>query len=96
MTDKKSRRVIIINNIQSGTIDQAIFILKSDKTDVLPAGADVSIANEAQNIINNYIRQVEHHKSLIQKKSRYLPGWLKFLVAAIVVAAFVGFSAHII
>ena len=31
MTDKKSRRVVIINNIKSDTIDQAIFILKSDK-----------------------------------------------------------------
>lgn len=96
MTDKKSRRVIIINNIQSGTIDQAIFILKSDKSDVLPAGADVSIANEAQNIINNYIRQVEHHKSFIQKKSRPFPGWLKFLAAATVIAAFVVCFAHII
>lgn len=96
MTDKKSRRVIIINNIQSGTIDQAIFILKSDKSDVLPAGADISIANEAQNIINNYIRQVEHHKSLIQKKSRHVPGWLKFLVATASIAAFIVFLAHII
>lgn len=95
MTDKKSRRVIIINNIQSGTIDQAIFILKSDKSDVLPAGADISIANEAQNIINNYIRQVEHHKSRIQKKSRRFPGWLKFLAATAIIAAFVVLSAHI-
>lgn len=62
MTDKKSRRVVIINNIDSDTIDQAIFILKSDKRDALPARANNSVAYEAQRIINNYIRQVERIK----------------------------------
>ncbi len=61
MTDKKSRRVVIINNIDSENIDQAIFILKSDP--MKPSKLiDAGIAKEAQNIIDNYIRQVERIK----------------------------------
>lgn len=59
MTGRKSRRVVIINNINSDTIDQAIFILKSDKRDRQQKHTEKSIVHEAQNIINNYIRQVE-------------------------------------
>ena len=67
MTDKKSRRVMIFNNIKSDTIDQAIFILKS-----APAGGhtnDATAAGEAQEIINSYIRQVESIRSGKRKKS---------------------------
>lgn len=62
MTDKKSRRVVIINNIKSDTIDQAIFILKSDKNQAVTPRVENSVAYEAQNIINNYIRRVEGFK----------------------------------
>ncbi|MBR5614906.1 MAG: hypothetical protein IKW64_06395 [Clostridia bacterium] len=58
MTDKKSRRVVIINNIKSDTIDQAIFILKSNSR-TNSDRINSSVAQEAQNIINSYIRQVE-------------------------------------
>ena len=64
MIDKKSRRVVIINNIQSDTIDQAIFILKSDKNGNDKTFSEKSVAAEAQDIINNYIRQVERLKGL--------------------------------
>lgn len=63
MIDKKSRRVLIINNLQSDTIDQAIFILKSASKD---AGAD--IAREAQMIIDNYVHRVEEIKERKQQK----------------------------
>lgn len=63
MTDKKSRRAVIINNIDSDTIDQAIFILKSDSTSSKSFAAEQkSIAAEAQQIIDNYIRQVDRLK----------------------------------
>ena len=62
MTDRKSRRVVIINNINSDTIDQAIFILKSDKTKKFSKGLDTSIAEEAQAIIDSYVRQVDRIK----------------------------------
>ncbi len=64
MIDKKSRRVVIINNIQSDTIDQAIFILKSDKNSNGKTFNEKNVAAEAQDIINNYIRQVERLKGL--------------------------------
>lgn len=64
MIDKKSRRVVIINNIESDTIDQAIFILKSDKNGNSKTFNEKNVAAEAQNIINNYIKQVERLKGL--------------------------------
>ena len=64
MTERKSRRVVIINNINSETIDQAIFILKSDRGDImLSGGKNTDIVREAQKIIDNYIRQVELFKT---------------------------------
>ena len=98
MTDKKSRRVVIINNINSDTIDQAIFILKSDKRDRISAKADNSIVYEAQNIINNYIRQVERIKldnrpsSLKKKKSRN-SRMSQFLSLTAAIAALAGILA---
>ncbi len=68
MTDKKSRRVVIIDNIKSETIDQAIFILKSDKR--LVPYSENSVAAEAQNIINSYIRRVEN----IKKNGAFVEG----------------------
>ena len=64
MIDKKSRRVVIINNIQSDTIDQAIFILKSDKMASETKNFDADISVEAQKIIDNYINQVERLKKV--------------------------------
>ena len=61
MLDKKSRRVVIINNIQSDTIDQAIFILKNQK--VTNCTKQNNIVHEAQTIIDQYIRQVDRLKS---------------------------------
>lgn len=69
MTDKKSRRVVIINNIKSDTIDQAIFILKND-TVPNAAFADVTAAAEAQGIIDSYIRQVERIKGGCRTKTK--------------------------
>ena len=101
MIDKKSRRVVIINNIQSDTIDQAIFILKSDKSDVRAKGCDANIAKEAQTIINNYIRQVERLKATQPHSSfkkntagRKIPGWFKGLLFTAVAAAFAFFFTH--
>lgn len=60
MLDKKSRRVVIINNIQSDTIDQAIFILKNQKA--ASGTKQNNIVYEAQAIIDQYIRQVDRLK----------------------------------
>jgi len=87
MLDKKSRRVVIINNIQSDTIDQAIFILKTHKS--VHCTSENNIVNEAQTIIDQYIRQVERLKNIDgpyknNKKDRKSP----VLMTAIATAAF--------
>jgi hypothetical protein len=90
MTDKKSRKVLIINNIKSDTIDQAIFILKTGVSKASKA-VESSIADEAQGIIDSYIRQVERLKSGYtsknkkQKKTTAILPWsvLFFLASAL-------------
>lgn len=85
MTDRKSRRVVIINNINSDTIDQAIFILKHDTNKRLSKQLDTSIAAEAQEIINSYIRQVDRIKGTYPasaaKTKKAKPSLLPLLVA---------------
>ena len=63
MQDKKSRQVFIINNIQSDSIDQAIFILKEPQSSTRFKFTDENIADEAQKIINNYMHRVDKIKS---------------------------------
>ena len=63
MTTKNSRRVVIINNIRSDMIEQAIFILKSNEKRQVEKHMDSGIIVEAQNIIENYIKQVENGKA---------------------------------
>ncbi len=58
MTNKKGKRAVIINNIKSESIEQAIFILKSDMGEKYSEAGSMIIA-EAQEIINNYINRVE-------------------------------------
>jgi hypothetical protein len=53
MISKSARRVVIIKDIKSANIEQAIFILK-DKESV---GNSSDIINEANEIVQNYIMQ---------------------------------------
>ena len=58
MLDKSGKKAVIISNIRSNSIEQAIFILKSNDTEsVKDVGS--GIVAEAQEIINNYIKRVE-------------------------------------
>ena len=66
MTEKKGKRAVIISNIKSGSIEQAIFILKSP---VYDACTDRGIVAEAQEIINSYINAVEKVNPARKKKS---------------------------
>ncbi len=98
MTDKKSRRVVIINNINSDTIDQAIFILKSDKRDYTSYKNDGTIVAEAQKIINNYIRQVErlkyNHRTIPDRKKAYSKG--RFWAVTTLITALISVSVFFI
>ncbi len=57
MTKQKGKRAVIISNIKSETIEQAIFILKTPSYEQSAAGS--SIVAEAQQIINSYIQTME-------------------------------------
>lgn len=58
MTGRNGKRAVIINNIHSDSIEQAIFILKPDRPRESSCVGSGIIA-EAQEIINNYIIAVE-------------------------------------
>ncbi len=78
MTDRKARKVLIINNIKSETIDQAIFILKGDTGTKSQTHLDKSVATEAQAIIDRYVRQVERLKgehARSSKTKKAVRGW---------------------
>ena len=60
MTAKSSRRVVIINNIKSDKIEQAIFILRGSNLQK----PDRSVIKEAQAIIDDYVRRIGGEKSL--------------------------------
>lgn len=91
MIDRKSRRVVIINNIQSDSIDQAIFILKDAKKHSERKFSEDAVAEEAQKIINDYIRQVNRLKDsqkLMHNKKRNERKLLPFLITVGITAAF--------
>jgi len=99
MIDRKSRRVVIINNIRSETIDQAIFILKNRKPDKRTARPDKDIAAEAQAIINDYIHQVDDKSQLFTKEKteeRKFPGVVKIILSSIAFLLLLYFTFHIL
>ena len=55
MTNKSAKRVVIISDIKSSCIEQAIFILKDNP----PSESGADIMEEANQIVYNYIRQVQ-------------------------------------
>ena len=80
MTAKSSRRVVIINNIKSDRIEQAIFILRGDK-DGKPSSF---VLQEAQEIIDNYIHKIKEGDPFIKEaypKKRNRAG----LISAVIV-----------
>lgn len=93
MTDKKSKRVVIINNIKSDTIDQAIFILKDEVKTKGMSFTEINASVEAQEIINSYIRQVERLKTKpVRKQKKAKPPTLIFLLLAATSVLCVGLS----
>lgn len=66
MKNKESKKVVIIQDIKSEAIEQAIFILRSGGQ-VKPAPIDYRIVTEAQNIIDSYIQTVENTKNELKQ-----------------------------
>ncbi len=86
MTDKKGKRAVVINNIKSGSIEQAIFILKTTACESTGSVGSTIIA-EAQEIINSYINMVERPPKRKYERSKWV---------TVVVAAAIGFLATIV
>lgn len=97
MNTKSSKRVVIINNLNSANIEQAIFILKgSEKNEEVNS----KLIIEAQQIIDNYIKRMENprheHLYKLEKrtempKKKVFKGRAKNLIIAVLsAAAFIG------
>ena len=75
MLKNDTRKVYIVSNIKSDTIEQVIFILRSgnlqNKSKKFSKGSDIAL--EAQTIIDNYALEIENatgKNSYINKKRR--------------------------
>ncbi|MBR2916908.1 MAG: hypothetical protein IKC07_04855, partial [Clostridia bacterium] len=83
MTAKSSRRVVIINNIKSDKIEQAIFILRGEKNQK----PNSVVLQEAQEIIDNYIRKIKGGEngnisgSFSKNKNRNRAGFIGAILA---------------
>ncbi|MBO5364994.1 MAG: hypothetical protein J6A56_05980 [Clostridia bacterium] len=66
MREKNSKRVVIIDDIDSGSIEQAIFILRNSGIPNRSAGN--SIVSEAERIIHAYVQTMERTQKGISKR----------------------------
>ena len=69
MKDKKTKKVVIINDINSDTIEQAILILKNNGI-ATATTAGQHIVREAGNVINSYIKSVEKESDKLKKSHK--------------------------
>ncbi len=96
MRDRKSKKVVIINDIYSDTIEQAIFILRNNGNAVSIGTGTTPIVKEAQRVINSYIETIEKTKASIAKKEycgarkKDVSPWRKRLFKASVVLTTIG------
>ncbi len=68
MQDKHSKKVIIINDINSDAIERAILILREGKISVPSPAAGSHIVEEAQTVINSYIRTMDKAQYNMERK----------------------------
>ncbi len=66
MREKNSKRVVIIDDIDSSSIEQAIFILRNGGTTGREPGT--SIVSEAERIINAYVQTMKKTQLGISKR----------------------------
>lgn len=87
MTESTGKRAVIINNIHSKSIEQAIFILRP--TAEMTTSVGTGIVAEAQEIINSYIMQVEKAGKYENSKSRALKIGIAVASTLVVLSALV-------
>ncbi len=66
MKEKNSKRVVIIDDIDSCSIEQAIFILRNNGTEGPPERK--TIVSEAERIINAYVQTIEKAQTGIYRR----------------------------
>lgn len=82
-----SKQVVILDNIPSEYIHQAIIILKS-----YPPGQHEKIIAEAEKIVSSYFdRRLPDKKSELNKSNRLLKGTIIILSAALAVCSYIAF-----
>ncbi len=94
MKDKQAKRVVIINDVYSDTIEQAIFILRNAGTCEAEGLPGSQIVQEAQRIIDAYGKAMEKTQAGLERreqksrrKGRGGTAW-RFLWVGLAIAAF--------
>lgn len=85
MAERRGKRAVIISNIKSESIEQAIFILRTPSAEPTAAAVGRGIVEEAQEIINNYINTVERPEAERSGRNRRIAavlGVLAFILSA--------------
>ena len=70
MKDKQSKKVVIINDIKSDAIEQAILILRSSGSSPESVPPGYHIVTGAQNIINSYIQTLEKTQAGLTRREK--------------------------
>lgn len=86
----KSRNVIVVQNIDSGLIEQAILILKKDPGDKEFYASEEGIVQEAQKIIEQY-QQNRHKKCKVTRKK--IPLGIIIISAVVLLSCVIYFLA---
>ena len=69
MKEKPSKKVVIINDIASESIEQAIFILRNGGS-FSSAGGTATVVQEAQRIINAYAETMETAHAKLSRREK--------------------------
>ena len=95
MKTNPSKKVVIINDVHSDTIEQAIFILRSAGEPQHGASSSgTHMVQEAQRVINAYVKTVEKARCGVKKQKKVRSGrdgaLRRGVCAALALLAFVG------
>lgn len=100
MKTNPSKKVVIINDIHSDTIEQAIFILRSaGEPQCGVSSSGTHMVQEAQRVINAYVKTIEKARCGVNKKEKSRGGrggaLRRGACAALALLAFIGAAALI-
>ena len=91
MNNLDMKNIIVLKDLPSNIIDEAIVILKdnkikrTDKSEDLNNHMNTSIINEAQNVISEYIERLERPKKERQNEKKLLLKYKRLQILSILV-----------